>query len=182
MNKSSITGAIAAGVVTFAGVSLGVNHSTPRAQAAPSAAVQRCTNVQLLIRPYKSLGGAAGHLGLWYRLHNLSAAPCSLYGYPGLLLLDRNFQTLPTKVQRAHGYIVAGTVPVRQVVLNQQHDGYFALEYTDVPTGNAPCPTPPYAMITPPNDRLPDVTYSGMSVFCGGRVVVSPIEPSLSWQ
>jgi hypothetical protein len=182
MHKSSILGAVAVvGIATFLGGAIAIHHGTPT-QAASSAAPPRCSNVQLLIRPYKSLGGAAGHLGLWYRLHNLFPGSCSLQGYPGAVLLDRNFHSLLTTVQRAHGYIVAGSPPVRQVTLDQQHDAYFALEYSDVPVGNLPCQSAPYMMVTPPNDLLPNVTYSGLGgPPCAGKLVVSPVEPTLRY-
>jgi hypothetical protein len=182
MRKSLIIGTIAAvGAAALVGAAV-LGHRAPLAQAAPATAPPRCSNVQLLIRPYKSLGAATGHLGLWYRLHDLTAAPCSLQGYPGALLLDRDFHSLPTTVQRAHGYIIAGSPPVHLVILSPQHDAYFALEYSDVPQGNAPCASAPYLMVTPPNDLLPNVTFSGLGApVCGGKVGVSPVEPTLRY-
>jgi len=39
-----------------------------------------------------------GNLALMYRLHNRSAQACTLYGYPGIQLLDANRRPLPTRL------------------------------------------------------------------------------------
>jgi hypothetical protein len=128
----------------------------------------------LVIRPIKG-GVALGHVDVIYRIRDLWGGPCSLQGYPSVELLDRNFHSLPTHLKRDHGYIISG-IRAHRVVLNEQHDAYFALEYHDVPIDNQPCGSTPYLMIFPPNDNLPVVTYSGVGTPCGGDIVVSPVE------
>lgn len=147
-------------------------HRAVPVQAA-TANAPRCSNTQLFIRPFTG-GAAVGHHEVIYRIHNLAGNPCSLDGYPGVELLDRHFHSLPTHVTRNSGYIISG-VPVRTVVLDRRHDAYFGLEDQDIPTGNEPCPDAPYILITPPNDALPVVTYSGAGAPCGGRVNISPV-------
>jgi hypothetical protein len=146
--------------------------------AASYSPAPTCANIQLLIRP--SIGsGAAGHYGEMYRIHNLWSRSCTLLGFPGVALLDSHFATLPTRVIRSTD--LAGHHSVRLVRLPAHGNAYFVLEWATIPTGNEPCPSAPYVMITAPNDKLPVVTYSanGGSIRpCGGRLTTSPVEPT----
>lgn len=139
-------------------------------------AASTCQNIQLLIRPYSS-NGAAGHISIIYRIHNLSSRGCSLDGYPGVGLLDRHFATLPTTVTRGGSYI--GSIPEQRVALPAGGNAYFTLLYSDVPTGSGPCRTASNLMIFPPNDFLPVVTYAftggGGIIACNGALNVSPV-------
>ncbi|MGH2448899.1 MAG: DUF4232 domain-containing protein [Chloroflexota bacterium] len=155
----------------------GVAHSTSAAPAA-SGSVHRCYNIQIMVRPYRTGPGAAGHVHLLYRVHNLWGGACTLYGYPGMLLLNRYFYSLPTHVKRS-----SGMGQRRLVTLDSNHDGYFEVAYSDVPSGPGPCRAAPYLMITIPNANLPIVTYShtnhvGPNPFapCRGQIDVGPIE------
>jgi len=179
MSRASImAGTWAAVVAVLMGSALLV-HSDMPVQAAPPTFTPHCSSAQLLIRPInRGLGAAAGTVGRWYRLHELWGGHCRLRGFPGVELLDRNFHTLPRHISRGHGMIISDAVPIHRVILDQQHDAYFALEFTDVPNGNRPCRSAPYLMFIPPNDRLPVVTYSGGLAPCPGQVVVSPVEPT----
>ncbi|HZU13360.1 MAG TPA: DUF4232 domain-containing protein [Chloroflexota bacterium] len=144
------------------------------------ASTSRCQNIQLSIRP-ASIHGATGHVGAVYRLHNTWSTPCSLQGYPGVELLDAQFHSLPTHTNRGHGFIIYGTPPAPRVTLDAAHDAYFGLEYSDVQTQGETCPRTEYLLVIPPDDYLPDVTYShagtnfGYVAPCGGKVTVSPV-------
>jgi hypothetical protein len=149
---------------------------SPAQAAAAAQSAPTCQNIQLLIRPHSSQG-AAGTIGVIYRIHNLRSQDCTLTGYPGVQFLDRHFASLPTTVHRGGGAV--GTIPVRTVTLRPYGNAYFALFYSDVPTANAPpCATAPYLMIFAPNTYLPVVTYAvpGGSIHeCSGTVRVSPV-------
>jgi hypothetical protein len=144
--------------------------------AQPGQAARPCQNVQLLIRPYSSQG-AAGTIVVIYRIHNLSGQACTLYGYPGVQLLDRHFVSLPTIVHR--GGFVVGTIPRQLVRLGGHGHAYMTLAYSDVPVGNKPCQAAAfYLMIWPPNDFLPVVTYAapgGGIMACTGTIDVAPV-------
>lgn len=141
----------------------------------------RCSNLQLSVRAIGSQG-AAGTIGILFRMHKTWGNGCTVQGYPGAELLDRQFHSLPTHVSRARG----AAEPL--VLLDSGHDAYFSLKYSDVPMGNATCPRAPYLMVTPPNDRLPIVTYThgGNSQAyvspCGGNLTVSPVHASPTFQ
>lgn len=173
MSRFPSLGACAAlGITLIAGMGLLVHRVVP-VGAAPSVGMHRCSNSQLSVRRVAGTG-AAGTVVVVYRFHVLWGGPCSLRGFPGLELLDKQFHSLPTQVQRGDGVNIIATVPVRQVVLDGQHDAYFALEYHHVPIKNHPCYSPRYLMVIPPNDRLPVVTYSGIDYSCG-TIAVSPV-------
>jgi hypothetical protein len=103
---------------------------------------------------------------------------CTLYGYPGVQLLNRQFLTLHTTVVRGQGYLV-GPIPSRLVRVAAYGNAYFALGYSDVPVNSQPCPAARYLMIFAPNDFLPVVTYAvprgGSITACGGNINVSPV-------
>lgn len=155
-----------------------VDHAAARGALATTRAAASCANFQLLIRPFRG-SGAAGHYGEMYRIHNLSNASCSLSGFPGVVLLDAKFSTLPTHL--TWSTTVAGNHPVRVVNLASGGNAYFLLYWADIPTGSESCPAARYLMITPPNDKLPNVTYamkgSGITP-CGGRMTASPVAPT----
>lgn len=148
-----------------------------RADAAHlSQTAHNCQNIQLSIQAQSSRG-AAGHIAIVYRLHNLLGQAFTLAGYPGARLLDRNFASLPTAVHRGGSSV--GTIPKRLVHVGAYGNAYFTLTYSDVPANNQPCKTAHYLMIIPPNDFLPIVTYAftrgGTITPCGGNLNVSPV-------
>jgi len=150
-------------------------------QAAPSPAVpHRCYNIQVMIQPYRGSAGA-GHAGIMYRIHNLGNGPCTIYGFPGVRLLDGSFSTLPTQL-RWGGGTAATRQPRRLVRLGPGGNAYFLLEWEQIPTDGESCPRASYLMITVPNNHLPNVTYAAMHAGsitpCGGRITASPVEPT----
>jgi Protein of unknown function (DUF4232) len=164
-----------------AAVLLPAGGRVPRAVGADAArfsqTAPRCSNIQLTIRSVQSQG-AAGYIGVIYRLHNMWNQPCTLFGYPGLLLLDRNFHSLPTHLHRGAGSLIGG-FPARLVRVGPYGNAYFALGYSDVQVGNQPCRKGFYLMIIPPNDFLPVVTYAttpGRAILaCSGNIDISPV-------
>ncbi len=146
-----------------------------RAQATPSQ--PRCSNIQLNITPGRS-NGAAGHIAILYRVHNMRASACTLTGYPGVRLLDRSFRDLPTHLHRG-GLVLDGRRTPSTVSVAGHGDAWFALEYRNVPAADGSCTMATYLMIFPPNDYLPVVAYAGqrgVSVrACAGELEVSSV-------
>lgn len=169
---------LAASVLVLAVPLLGGNVLVSPVQAArPAQTVHTCQNIQLQARAQSSQG-AAGTIAIVYRLHNMRGQPCTLMGYPGIQLLDRNFASLPTTVHRGGG--MTGSVPAQAVTVRRYGNAYFALFYSDVPTANQPpCARAHYVMIIAPNDNLPVVTYAftagGSIMECSGNVYVTPV-------
>lgn len=173
-----IAGSLA--LIAALGLTIGSARSG-RASAAPTLGSRgRCSNIQVAVSPAGG-NGAAGTITAIYRIHKLFGRPCTLFGYPGAMMLDRNFASLRTVVRRT-GFLPAGVTP--RLVQIGPHDAFFGLQYHDVPSGSGPCPSARYLLITPPNDYLPVVTYAaahGASLMvCGQALAASPIEPSRS--
>lgn len=165
-----------AAVAALIGTHLG-SHTIRAASAQAIASQPRCLNIQLNITPGRS-NGAAGHIAILYRMHNMRATACTLTGYPGVLLLDHSFGDLPTHLHRG-GLVLDGRRTPSIVSVAGHGDGWFALEYQDIPAADGSCTMATYLMIFPPNDYLPVVAYAGqrgVSVrACAGELRVSPV-------
>lgn len=142
-----------------------------------AAAAPRCRNTQLVVTPFKS-SGAAGTIGEMYKIHNQLPGACTLWGYPGAMLLDRNFNSLPTTVTRGMAFLTGHPGP-RLVTLQGSHNAYFVVKWNHIPAAGQTCPVARYVMIIPPNDRLPVVSYAGNGGggidACGGKLTVTPV-------
>ncbi len=161
-------------ILSLAFLSLWVAPVPTRISAAGT--VRQCMNIQLNIQAVQE-SGAAGHLGVMYRIQNLWGGSCSLSGFPGVVLMDSRFVTLPTYVTWSSN--LAGHHPVQVVDLAPHGVAYFALEWAEIPTGNQTCPAARYLLITAPNDKLPVVIYARYSTHpCGGRITASPVVAS----
>jgi hypothetical protein len=129
--------------------------------------------------------GATGHIWEMFRIHELLPGSCTLFGYPGALLLDRQFYSLPTHVTR--GPFPQGGPGPTLVTLSRSRDAYFVVGWTHLPTPGQKCPTARYVMITAPNDRLPVVAYAGTGDgqggidACGGNLTMSPVAGKRFW-
>ena len=132
-----------------------------------------CQPSQLTLSTTGSNSGA-GHVGIDFRFHNRSARTCTLYGYPGALMLDARGQALPTFVIRGYGYL-AGAHGPHTVHLVPGGNAYTLLEYVHFPSPGQRCYTSASLLVTPPNDysaiRLP---LALMDV-CGGRLRAAPV-------
>src|SRR2546426_681711 len=69
----------------------------------PAAAPLRCAPQQLRLA-YLGGQGATGHIEASFELRDVSTRPCTLFGYPGALLLDAKGSSLPTHVQRGGAF------------------------------------------------------------------------------
>lgn len=136
-----------------------------------------CQVSQLSIVPQQG-SGAAGQIELAMTMTNVSSNTCTLYGYPGLQMLDASGQPLPTNVVRGgttFGTPVANQPPA-EVVLTSQHTAAFTLHYEDVPVGNeTSCPTSSKVEVTPPNDVDHAVVDLAITPCNAGTIHVSPV-------
>ena len=152
------------------------------AAAAPSSAhpsaLTRCYTSQLSISPDSSNSGM-GHVGFYFRVHNASARACTLFGYPGVQLLNRQGRSLHTVLHWGVGYL-SGNQARRMVYLRPGRNAFFFLEWVHFPSPGQTCPSAPAVLITPPNTyRSIRVQMSpGVITACGGVVNAGPVEPS----
>lgn len=124
-----------------------------------SSAVPRC-HTSDLTGSFTVVQGSAGAGNIVYNidLKNTSSHPCTVYGYPGMLLLDAQHKPLPTNVQRSS--IVAKTY----VTLIPNGDASASARFSpDIPGPGEPAsgacePTAAFTEITPPDETTQLVT------------------------
>jgi hypothetical protein len=118
---------------------------------------------------------AVGNVGVTFQLRSIAAQPCTLYGFPGLQLLDAAAQPLPTYLTWSRSGYLIGTVPERTLTLLPGDRVYFVLQFSDVPRPGDRCVAASNLRITPPNAFTSAVGQVHGIAPCGGRVTVSPV-------
>jgi Protein of unknown function (DUF4232) len=122
--------------------------------------------------------GAAGTIAESIVMTNTSTTTCTMFGYPGMQLLDANGNALPTNVVRGGATFLsaAANQSPSTVTLAPGKVASFGLVYSDVPVGTqTSCPTSAKSEITPPNDTAFAVIALAISPCNGGTVHVSPV-------
>ena len=150
-----------------------VSSPTPSSQPTGATTPARCTVAHLQVKEFGS-NGAAGSIQVEISMKNLGSSPCSLEGYPGMLLLSGT-TPLHTKVLRGSSVVVP-SIKVRLVTLAPGHVAAYVFGYSDVPTGNETCPTSTNLEVTPPN-AYSHATIPFQSTACGGVLTTSPVFP-----
>jgi hypothetical protein len=147
--------------------------SLPPAPPPPTA----CRTAQLQLRT-DGVEGATGHQYITFAFQNRSSVACTMFGFPGVQLLDAHGSPLPTKV--GHAYFDTG--PARRVVLQRFGYAFFTLAETLIPSGSDPQPCPRATLaVTPPGQRQALTSPQALTP-CGGAVVVSPVRSGeLHW-
>lgn len=154
----------------------------PTPQPAPGGvlpAAAPCRGPQLKL---SSEGGDAGagnrvtNIGI----QNIGTTPCSLTGYPGVVLQDRQGRNLTAirSEQNPGSYFTQGQAPT-PVTLAPQGKAAFELAWNVVPNeaqGQRTCPNVARIRVTAPGDTSP-VSMDMAFAPCSSRVRVSPIRP-----
>ena len=139
--------ALAEPVVGMAATPAGLGYWFASSITAPTAACQP-NQLSLAYDPLDSPGGAAGSVGLTYRLTNTSTGTCSLTGYPGLQLRDSAGHPMTTTVTRST------VITPSRVSLTPGASAFFTIIFaTQTGFGNLVCPTSASLAVIPPNDR-----------------------------
>lgn len=154
--------------------------STTTTTSTSTATAQICQAGQLRF----ALGagtGAAGTITSSVTLTDASSQTCTLYGYPGMQLLDTRGNPIPTMVVRGQAHFpdaVANAGP-STVTLTPGAQATFSLQYSDVPVGpETTCPASSKAEITPPTNTAYAVIALDIAPCDNGRVYVSPVYAS----
>jgi hypothetical protein len=140
-----------------------------------TAATTTCQPSQLRVALYGT-EGAAGTNEVTFSLANSSTTVCTMYGYPGMQLLNAGGAGVPTVVLRGGG-LSFENVAATNVSLAPGQVAYFNLGYNDVITGTTTCSTATQVEITPPNDfSFVVVPVTPQIDACnGGTLHVSPV-------
>ena len=140
----------------------------------------RCHSAQLAVYVGRS-GAALGHIGVTVNFKNVSTETCTLYGYPGLQMLNAAGHPIQTDVLRGTAYT---SIPEHTVTLVSHAEAAFDLGFDDsTGYGLDKCPTSARVEITPPNAYRPiTITwciqpYGGgtISHLRCGQITVSPV-------
>ncbi|HEV7214121.1 MAG TPA: DUF4232 domain-containing protein [Chloroflexota bacterium] len=121
---------------------------------------------------------AVGNVGVSFRLRSLLAQRCTLYGFPGVQLLDAAGGPLPTYLTWSRSGYLIGTVPEQTITLDPGGSAYFVLEFTDVAGPDRACLAAPSLLVTPPNAYTSIATPVHGVAPCGGIVRASPVLPT----
>lgn len=118
-------------------------------------------------------GAAAGTNERTFSLTNTSSTTCTLYGYPGMLLLGSTNAAEPTDVVRGGGLAFENIGP-STVMLASGATAYFNVGYSDV---TPPCSTASSVEITPPNDTAYAVVVLPLAIMAcdNGTLHVSAV-------
>jgi Protein of unknown function (DUF4232) len=158
-----------------------VSTTTTAVSTSTAAQSQTCQVAQLQITPEQG-SGAAGTIEMSVNLTNHGTTACTMFGYPGMQLLDASGNNLPTTVIRGGGpqfLAAAANQGPTTVTLAPQQTAAFSFSYEDVPVGTeTTCPTSAHSLITPPGD-VTSATVPLVIAPCGaGTIHVSPVYPS----
>jgi membrane-bound inhibitor of C-type lysozyme len=145
----------------------------------PTSTAQPCRGPQLKL---SSEGGDAGagnrvtNIGI----QNVGSTACTLTGYPGVVLQDRQGRNLTAirSEQSPGSYFTQGQAPAL-VTLAPQAKAAFELAWSVVPNegaGERNCPASTRIRVTAPGDTAAVSLDTPISP-CGGRIRVSPIRP-----
>lgn len=154
----------------------------PTPQPAPGGvlpAAAPCRGPQLRLSTEGGDAGAGNRVNN-IGVQNISATACSLTGYPGVVLQDRQGRNLTAvrSEQSPGSYFTQGQAPT-PVLLAPQAKAAFEIAWNVVPDqsqGQTTCPNVTRVRVTAPGDTSAvslDLAFSP----CGNRVRVSPIRP-----
>ena len=119
--------------------------------------------------------GAAGTFEVSFGLRNSATTPCTMNGFPAVLLVSGSGTQLPTTVVRA-GNVSFTNFPAAPVALSPGATAYFNMAYSDVPVGSeTSCEMATQLQVTPPNTSTHGVVGISLAVCNHGTVTVSPV-------
>lgn len=151
-------------------------QSTPTPSGPPA-----CQPNQLTLTIQTSQG-AAGHIAQQDMFTNKSNTKCTLYGYPGAVMLDSQQKPLATKANWQTTGFSYSNQQKQLVTLNPGGVAYFIVEWSDVPVGSeTSCPTAAYLSVTPPNDFSVITAADSINACNGGTLGISPVEANKIW-
>lgn len=153
---------------------------TPVVAATPGpAAVPPCRGPQLKLSAEGGDAGAGNRASV-LGVQNLGAQPCSLTGYPTVVLQDRQARDLTAiRTEQSLGDYFRTSPSPTTVLLASQAKAYFDIAWNSVPDesqGQRACPSAVRIRMTAPGDSSP-VSLDQSVAPCGGRIRISPFRP-----
>jgi hypothetical protein len=122
--------------------------------ALKAQAASQCTREQLTLKAGDEDAAMGGVRIVNYTFTNKSSTPCTLKGYPALVLLNKAGQPVPGKhtVNKAKMFSDTDPVPPTLVTLEPSKTAMFLIYYNNGGAGymGKPCPTYPKVRVTAP--------------------------------
>ncbi|MEH1904418.1 MAG: DUF4232 domain-containing protein [Nostoc sp.] len=147
-------------------------NSTSKATIATNPT--RCETSQLSVRRVSEDAGV-GNVALTYAFTNNASSPCTLYGYPGLALLDAKGQPLQdVKIIRSQDTYFSSQQPPQKVTLAPAKQASFQIAYNQISSPEKRCPMSSKIEITPPN-TYQHFTLAEQIKPCTGKVRVTSV-------
>jgi Protein of unknown function (DUF4232) len=109
-----------------------------------------CQTSQLSLKR-EGIEGGMGHAGAIYVFKNTSSSTCNLYGYPKLMLLDKNGQPLKGAKIKLSTNNYFHSAQQQPVVLEPNEKASFIVSSTHISQTKQSCPVSTKAKITAPN-------------------------------
>ncbi|MFL6374227.1 MAG: DUF4232 domain-containing protein [Pyrinomonadaceae bacterium] len=133
MKRSILQLVIMIFVVSFTGAFAG---TTGKAETKSRHSFRSCEGSQLTIRPDPNFsdGAMGGQRGASYVVKNMSAAPCTIKGTPGIVLLDARGRTMGKRIAPKSGAVT--TIKGRGKVAFEV--GYHSCEFAAQASGKKP--------------------------------------------
>lgn len=142
-----------------------------------SPTVTRCHTADLALHSGQISAGAGNRFAPLF-FSNTSTAPCTLYGFPGLQMLDAQGNALPTNARWGGGQLANQPGPTT-VTLQPGASAEFMIHWEVIPVGNeTSCPTSAKLEVTPPNAYNFLVIPMSMHACGGGTIDVSAVQPA----
>jgi Protein of unknown function (DUF4232) len=163
-----------AALVTLAATGCGGGNNSTTAgggTATASSAAGYCQAHQLRVKAGPG-NGATGHVVAPYAVRNVSGPPCTLRGFPHVILLDPHGMPMTVAVKpRSTDFF--GHVPVRTVAVLTRGQANFHLAFEDAINGGN-CPTAQSMRVTLPSGGGTLSAPLSHQLACPGGVTVSP--------
>lgn len=150
--------------------------AVPAGEGVASPAAAPCRSGELKLVSHSGDAGA-GNRNAVLALQNTGAQPCSLTGYPAVVLRDRQGRDLTSiRAEQTPRGVPEGAQP-GPVNLPAQGRAFFDIAWTVVPDessgGQRACPAVTGLRVTPPGDSSALPLTLALNP-CGGRIRVSP--------
>jgi hypothetical protein len=138
--------------------------------AVPAAKPDRCHTAGLRARidRFEPAGKAGGSQDALLWLTNVGSAPCALYGYPGLQMLEASGRPKPTSVNRYSAEKRALLVLAPNQSAWSQIAWFFTPDPGEENTEPLCGPTATRAQVTPPDETTHLVVDADFGTVCGG--------------
>lgn len=138
--------------------------------------VQSCPRGELGVRLVETDAGAGSRFVRIGLVHARGAAPCSLSGYPGVVLLAADGRPVPgMRVEQVAGPTSAPAEPPPRVTLAPGAEAAFVVTYTVVEGEPGGCRDGTALRVSPPGDSVAVGTIQVPVRACGARLRVTPV-------